>query len=119
MILQAAAARSSPDGDSPDSEEQRRLAEPAEQPDRPANPGELSEAALAAFIRLGLQRDRALVLAGPSVDGTFGDSEQESGVLVRMGLAGAEPVLLALLAAHWSVPDREPEARKHLRRRQR
>ena len=58
-----------------------------------------------------------MLSSAPVVEDALGDAE-ESGGLLRAGLAGAEPMLLALLAAHWSVPDREARNRKPLPRRQ-
>jgi hypothetical protein len=117
VVVPGAASRPSLDGDSPNTQGQRRIALPADPFGRPAKRGELSEAALALFVELGRQRAGGL---GLGVRGLFaaealGDRE-ETGRLVWSGLAGAEPVVLALLAAPCSAPDREPEPRKRLRR---
>jgi hypothetical protein len=82
----------------------------------PASRGELSDAALAAFVQLG-QHDGNLTLEErcPAVVNDGLGVGGESGELVWASLAGAEPVLLAVLAAHWSAPDKEPDASKRLR----
>jgi Flp pilus assembly protein TadD len=110
----AAPVRSLPDGDSPDTQGGWQITPPVAPSAGPANRGELSEAALAAFVQLGRQRDGNLALAGRGpvvVDEIFGEG-QESGGLIRAGLVGAEPVLLALLASHWCAAERESRLSK-------
>jgi hypothetical protein len=110
VILRNSAPWSFLTGDGQDTRGQRRIAPPADH-------GELSKAALAAFVQLGRQRDGTLAIrAGGAVEveDIRVDGEQTGG-RVEAELAGAEPILLALLALQCSVADREPENRNTLR----
>jgi hypothetical protein len=114
----AAGAGSSLDGDGPDAQGPSGMTLRADRPSGPAHAGELSEAALAAFVQLGQHGTGTLPLTPRcpvAEQGALGDGEVTGGLL-GAGLAGAEPVLLALLAAHGGVPEREPKTRKLLRR---
>jgi NAD(P)H-hydrate repair Nnr-like enzyme with NAD(P)H-hydrate dehydratase domain len=91
----------------------------------------VSDAALGAFFRPGGPWDGGPlgdgagspagmgdVLRGLAAAPAVGDDKEEAGGLVREGLAGGEPVMLALLGAYWGAQAGEPEVRKHRGRQQ-
>jgi hypothetical protein len=116
VVIPGAASPPSLDGASPDGDLQR-IAPPYGPSAEPAKGGEMSEAALAVFVELGRQRDGYLALGngGPFALESFGHGK-ETGEVAWSGLTGAEPVLLALLAATCGASDRESESRKRLPR---
>jgi hypothetical protein len=104
----------------PDTEEGTPLdkaAVPAEVPAVPARRGQLSDAALGAFCRLGHQVDGGPVgdrrcrqfeaqdaLRGVATPLLLGDSKD--------GLTGGQQVLVALVGAYWSVQAGGADSRK-------
>jgi hypothetical protein len=101
----------------PDAEEGAPLdkaAVPAEVPVVPVAQGELSDAALCAFVGLGQSWDSGPLggeSAGLAAAQALGDNKAEQ------GLAGGQSILLALLGACWSAWAGEPDSRKRARYR--
>jgi hypothetical protein len=120
VVFAGPASRSALDGSSPDTEGYGSITRPASPTATATNRDEMNEAALAVFVQFGQQSDGNLALAGRdqvAVEDALGSGE-ESGGLVWSGLAGAGPVLLALLPARWSAADRESRASKRQQRQQ-
>jgi hypothetical protein len=119
VVIPVTASSPSLDGASPDGQDLQWIAPPYDSSPQLANRGELSEAALAVFVELGQQRDGSLPLGNGGLFAleSFGQGK-ETGEVVWSGLTGAEPVLLALLAAPCGSPDKEPEPRKRLPRQE-